>query len=116
VIQSVPKHQRVIDDEFRAFVRRQPCLLAAWEPCTCGPYIDVSRKMIATRFCHVRSRGAGGGDAANGWPGCDHHHGEQHRLGRKTFEAKYGLSLTGVARELWAQYQADPEASREAAT
>lgn len=103
---AAPKPKRLYVPDYRAYLRELPCLLAGETPCECGPYLDVARKRIATRFCHVRSRGAGGSDPANGWPGCDFHHGEQHRLGIKTFEHRHRAALGGrtlkhIARELW---------------
>jgi len=46
---------------------------------------------------HVRSRGAGGKDAANVAPLCRRHHIEQHALGRSALEARCGVSLEVVA-------------------
>ncbi len=57
---------------------------------------------------HVVSRGAGGADRDNTVPMCRSHHREQHRIGIKSFEQKYGLDLSVLALEygrLWRREQ-----------
>lgn len=40
--------------------------------------------------CHVKSRGAGGGDEWwNIFPACRRHHAEQHQIGLVTFSRRY---------------------------
>lgn len=72
----------------RAWVRRHCCVVTG---CNAGPI----------QFCHVKSRGAGGGD----WYGvsmCLEHHDEQHK-GIKTFERKYAIDLYALAAEFAAR-------------
>lgn len=73
---TFPTHQ--------AFVRRHQCVVPG---CQRGNI----------QFCHVKSRGAGGGD----WYGvsmCLEHHEEQHH-GIQTFQKKYGIDLYDLAEE-----------------
>ena len=92
----VPKPVRYVEEEKRAWIRTLPCLLAGEEPCTCGPYIDVVRKTIASEAAHVRSRGAGGDDHLL-VPLCSHHHRSRgdslHIAGIKTFERRHDVNL-----------------------
>ena len=46
---------------------------------------------------HVKSRGAGGGDLYNALPLHGYLHAEQHLIGIKSFEKKYGVDLLGLA-------------------
>lgn len=92
------------DDGFREFVRSQHCVLWDREPCKCGGYYDPTLRRYATRFCHVRTR-RNNGDVANGYPACDAHHAEQHRVGIKTFQSRHSLDLKAIAAELWATYR-----------
>ena len=77
-----------------AFVREYRC-------CVC--------KSTETFACHVKGKRAYGawltcphtGDRiGNIYPACKTHHDEQHDHGIKTFEAKYGFSLSGLAADL----------------
>ena len=52
---------------------------------------------------HVRSVGAGGKDVGNEVPLCERFHREVHRIGRRTFEDRYGLDLAAEATRLSAQ-------------
>lgn len=59
---------------------------------------------------HVRSVGAGGKDRGNEVPLCERAHREVHRVGRETFEGRYGIDLRRWARKLAARVPpgADP--------
>jgi hypothetical protein len=75
---TFPTHQ--------AFVRRHGCCCPG---CTKTPI----------EFHHVKTRGAGASDeyGVSLCGGPDGHHAEFHRLGIKTFEAKYHLDLYAIA-------------------
>lgn len=101
----VPKPARERDDEYRQWIRAQPCILADREPCECSGYIRVNNRHLASQFCHVKTVGARGGDRQNGYPGCPGHHAEQHRIGIKTFERRYGLNLKQAALDYDERYR-----------
>lgn len=65
------------NEPLRVYVRSLPCLLRT----------ELCRG--ATEPCHVRSKGAAGGDDDNLVPLCQAHHEQQHRLGIRTFEYRY---------------------------
>lgn len=54
--------------------------------------------------CHWRTAASAGTGlkppAWDTWPGCERHHAEQHRIGQKAFEAKYGVDCLKEARRL----------------
>lgn len=101
---GVPKNPPVRDDAFRDYIRSLPCLLADRDPCECGKYIHVGSRRMVTEACHVRTR-RNNGDLANLVPLCSSHHKEQHQVGIKTFQSRYGLELRAVAADLWDRYQ-----------
>ena len=86
----------VRNEPYRRWVRQQGCLLAGRHEC-----------WGLIEFCHVTSRGAGGADEANGWPGCHRAHMEQHAIGIRSFEAKHAVSLRATAERLWRDYQGE---------
>jgi len=54
--------------------------------------------------CHTRL-GTGGGTALKppswySFPACERHHDEQHTIGERSFEKKYGLDLRAIALKL----------------
>ena len=69
------------DLPYRAWIRTQPCII-------CGRDAEP---------CHVRSRGAGGTDLGNIVPMCRIHHTEQHKIGIKTFQAKWKVDMVALA-------------------
>ena len=69
------------DLPYRAWIRTQPCII-------CGRDAEP---------CHVRSRGAGGTDLGNIVPMCRIHHTEQHKIGIKTFQAKWRVDMVALA-------------------
>jgi hypothetical protein len=99
--------------EYRKYVRALPCLLRdgafMWTPGAALPSTQVSHvmRLAFSDAAHVRSRGAGGNDEANLVPLCRDHHQEQHRIGIRSFETRYGLDLKAEAHALWAQYVAE---------
>ncbi len=65
-------------------------------------------KIIAA---HAKSRGAGG-TKADLLPLCWSHHVEQHTAGIKTFQAKYALDLTSLAKDFelrWLEHSGGQE-------
>jgi hypothetical protein len=99
---SAPKRFRVRDPQYLAHVRGMHCLLWDRDPCTCGGFTDLGGRPV-TEVAHVRSRGAGGGDDQV-VPLCGRHHGEQHRIGIRSFENRHGLDLAQVARQMRRRY------------
>lgn len=87
------------DPAYRAWIRQQPCVLADH---------PVARARGGCRGviepCHVKSKGASGGDQANLYPGCSRHHEEQHQTGIRSFQTRYGINLRALATELAVQY------------
>ena len=81
------------NEPYRQWVRQHGCLLAGQHEC-----------WGLIEFCHVTSRGAGDVDEGNGFPACSRGHAEQHRIGIKSFERRYGVELRRVAQELWDTY------------
>lgn len=81
--------------EYLAYVRTFPCAV-----CMANGLEQETR----TQACHVRSRGAGGGDVGNVWPGCEAHHMEQHAKGFAHMTRKYHVHLDRVAVRLGEQY------------
>jgi hypothetical protein len=77
-----------------AWIRTHPCVLADQHPCL-GP----------VQCCHVKSRGAGGPDRANCYPGCAGAHRQQHDMGLRAFQSHWGVDLQTVAHRLDAEYE-----------
>lgn len=100
---AVPKPQRIRDPNYLAYIRTQPCLLAAETPCTCGGWVDTVTKGYRIEAAHVRSRGAGGGDDQV-VPLCSRHHAEAHRIGHKSFAKRHGLDLARMAKAIRKDY------------
>lgn len=57
------------------------------------------------QVAHVRSRGAAGADRGNVVPLCLGAHHEQHTLGTKSFEARWGIDLKAEAHRLLTEYE-----------
>lgn len=56
---------------------------------------EVCQKPSPSDACHIRSRGAGGGDELfNLMSLCRREHQEQHSIGIKSFVKKYSLSVS----------------------
>lgn len=83
------------DDAYRAWVKALPCTLHDVAGHVCWGPVDPH---------HVKTRGAGGSDAANLIPVCRGFHDEIHQRGRRTTEALYGLDLAHEAARLHARY------------
>lgn len=81
--------------EYLAYVRTFPCAI-------CLP--NALEQKTRTQACHLKSRGAGGGDVGNVWPGCEAHHLEQHTKGFAHMTRKYRVHLDRVALRLGEQF------------
>lgn len=79
-----------------AFVRGFVCAASVKDPEGCGGKIEAA---------HTRT-GTDGGTSlkpSDCWalPLCSKHHAEQHRIGERSFETKYGFKMKDVAERLW---------------
>jgi len=95
-----------VSEERRAFIRGLPCVLAGrlhpdWEP-SMGWLLHQCVGPV--RACHLKSRGSGGQDAGNLWPGCDGAHDEQYRRGIRTFEERWAVTLAWECARREAEY------------
>jgi hypothetical protein len=108
VIRAFPKPVILVCEEARAWIRQQPCLLGSREPCECGKFFSIETRRTPTECCHVRTRRAHG-DFENLVPMCGKHHREQHRIGIKTFNARYGLNLASLAVHYWDLFTAEAQ-------
>jgi len=97
-----------VDEARRDFIRAQPCILSGRMGKAFGPdsywFTAIHHCFAAVRACHVKSRGAGGKDVGNMYPGCDSAHDEQHRIGIPAFEKRWGVNLKEIAQRLEAEY------------
>lgn len=79
---------------FLQWIRGRTCILARTGEC---------RGKV--RACHVDYAGDKGmstkASDRHAFPGCDGHHDEQHRLGWKSFEAKYRINCLELAAQFW---------------
>jgi len=83
-----------VDEERREYIRGLPCVLSGrWYRPTARAIQRTHVCIGAVRACHLKSRGSGGKDAGNMWPGCDGAHEQQHHLGVPAFEAKWNINL-----------------------
>ena len=85
------------DPTYLEWVRTFPCVI-----CLKHGLTQTSK----TQACHVKSRGAGGVDRGNCYPGCGAHHDEQGSKGFRHMERKYGMNLANVALQLGLRYEA----------
>lgn len=95
---------KAVSQERRAFIRSLPCVLA-FEPSAPGHHHSHDCTSH-TRCCHLKSRGSGGKDEGNMWPGCDAAHAEQHRLGAPDFAIKWRVDLVAECARREAEYVA----------
>ncbi len=76
--------------ERQDFVRSLGCIVCGQEP----------------QLCHSATGGMGRkADYTTIYPACHSHHAEQHQMGVKSFEAKYGLDLKAVAAHVEVMWQ-----------
>jgi hypothetical protein len=108
------------DEVFRAWIRDQACCVSkvstgelAWRTMD----EDFSGTTVREHYAfidaaHVRARGAGGMDHGNLVPLEHRLHMEQHRIGQRSFEGKYGVDLRALAADYESRWRAaQPEAA-----
>ena len=97
-----------VDLDYRAFIRTQPCILGGpWRArlaCDARGRFLEHRCVGRIQACHVKSRGAGGKDVGNLYPGCALAHDEQHRIGIPAFQKRWGINLAKIAAGLGLLY------------
>ena len=76
---------------FREWVAEQRCVLRD----SFGHYC-----LGTVQCCHVKSRGAGGSDVGNCFPGCAVAHTRQHDMGIDSFQHYYDVDLPLIAARL----------------
>lgn len=84
------------------FVRSRWCLAGVRE--VGGALVGAEGCFGPHQVAHVKSRGAGGPDFGNVVSLCLAHHYEEHTIGRKSFEARYGLDLKTAAANIASQW------------
>ncbi len=98
------------DPAYCEWVRQQPCLLGGGM----GVGFHIRVRSLAMKIhqcdgpvqvCHVKSRGAGGDDRRNVIAMCAKGHDEQHRIGIRSFEKRWGVDLKAEAEKLDAEYR-----------
>lgn len=87
------KFPHLVDGPYREWIRSLTC--EAVESGGCNGTVQAA---------HVRTRGAGGADRGNLVPLCAKHHGLQHDMGIKSFQAAYGLDMKAIAAKLALAY------------
>jgi hypothetical protein len=103
---SRPIPARRADPKKRRFAdRRQPDFIQ-WllqEPCCItnkrtGHWNRANESFILVDPAHIKTRSTGGDDLYNAVPLAHHLHEEQHRIGIKSFQRKYGVDLVAIAK------------------
>ena len=82
----------------RGWIRQHPCAIYGLAGHVCGGRMQS---------CPLRN-GTDGGTAQKPhdkwcWPGCGNAHTEQHQIGERSFQAKYGVNLKALAAMYWAR-------------
>jgi hypothetical protein len=95
-----------VDEPYREWIRALPCILAG-RTAQVESWPMEHRCLEPIQSCHVKSRGAGGGDRNNLYPGCVVAHHQQHLVGIRSFEHCWDVSLKTIARQLTAVYEAE---------
>ena len=94
------------DPQVMAWIHTQPCVIAGRRPTIAGyQLLEPHQCCTPVEGCHVRSRGAGGDDRANLVSMCRSMHTQQHAIGIKSFQARWGVDLKAEAAELFERYQ-----------
>lgn len=88
---------KLVDRNYRAFIRTQQCVLAGRSRQSVLAFWYPHHCMGRVQACHVKSRGAGGADIGNLYPGCAGAHDEQGRIGVKAFEKRWRVKLEHIA-------------------
>jgi hypothetical protein len=102
--------------EFIAWLGLQPCAISgarSWQTVKHSSGWMLTVYVVAAHV--VKARGAGGDDLYSAIPMAQHLHDEQHRMGIKSFAAKYNVDLAALARE-YAERWLATEAGRAWAT
>lgn len=91
-----------VDEPYREWIRTLPCILS-------GKMIAHGQHICwgAVQCCHVKTRGSGGKDRNNCFPGCASAHDQQGLSGTVAFEQRWGVSLKKIARQLTEIYEAE---------
>jgi hypothetical protein len=88
-----------VDEARREFIRSLPCILTD-RCCYAKGGIPLAHICVGPRqACHVKSRGSGGVDKANMYPGCSAAHDQQGIIGIPAFNKMWGLDLKFMAEE-----------------
>ena len=101
---------RGVDEDFRAYVREQPCCIGSDSTeggCYWWGALPAHRNAYLNEACHVKTRGAGGGDRGNMVSMCKGHHREQHIVGIRSFERVHAVDLKALAASYWRRYEAE---------
>ena len=77
------------DPAYAAWVRTQPCALRGKPEHHCIGLVQA---------CHLKSRGAGGDDFKNLYPGCKTAHAEQHQVGIRYFAQEWFGSMLALKK------------------
>lgn len=85
-----------VDEARRQYIRGLSCILSLHKDADNRPHRCDSIVLA----CHVKSRGSGGKDAGNMFPGCNAVNQEHGRIGTIGFERKHGVALSVVAARL----------------
>ena len=93
------------DPDYCAWIRVQPCELARRFCLVTAPAYGNYHDCIGpVQVCHVKTRGAGGDDVGNVVPMCAGAHDEQHRIGIRAFQKRWGIDLAKIAAGLAPKY------------
>ena len=93
------------DEDYRKWVREQPCAIRAMEPAVPGHYCWSPEGRALNDAAHVKGKATGAGDAGNLVSLCRRGHQELHAYGIKSFQRAHAIDLEGVAALLWNEYQ-----------
>lgn len=109
-----PRFAALRDPAYRDWIRRQVCVITGLRHGQGWVDARGRRRIARIHPSHLRSRGAGGPDRGNLVPLLSTLHREQHRIGIRTFQAKYAIDLAAHAVRLDAVYEALPVLERAA--
>lgn len=94
---NAPRIAEKSAEAFKQWIRGRSCL--------CFPRGGCGGKVEAAHVDYAGDKGMGT-KASDKYtvPLCTFHHAEQHRMGWKSFEAKYGFVALSVAEFLWSRW------------
>lgn len=92
-----------------AFVRGFVCAVSPTYGHECGGKTEAAH-------CRTGTDGGTGMKPSDCYtlPLCTNHHAEQHRIGEKSFEAKYKIDMKAIASKLWSISKAAKKLERRA--